>query len=114
MGFRGLKTTVISEGSIPAADSARTSRVKPKFVKFSRRERIWNVRLHARENHLSYALSTLRGTPPTKAIINPLEITEVNPQVRPASSTEVPQTSPRRRRGVVLVEDLKRQNMIRS
>src|ERR1700755_2089959 len=114
MGFRGLKTTVLSEGSVTAANSARTSRVKPRFVRFSRRERIWNVRLHARENHLSYALITLRGIPPTKAIINPLEIREVQPQIRPASSTEVPQTSPLRRRGVVLVEDLKRHNMIRS
>src|ERR1700755_79648 len=96
MGFRGLKKTVISEGSVPAADSARTSRVKPRFIRFSGRERIWNVRLHARENHLSYALSTLRGIPPTKARIIPWEIREVQPQVRPASSTEVPQTSPRR------------------
>src|SRR6201990_892970 len=102
MGFKGLKTAIISEGSIPAVDSARTSRVKPRFVRFSRRERIWNVRLHARENHLSYALSTLRGITPTKAIINPWEIREVQPQVRPASSTEVPQTSPRQRRGSLL------------
>src|ERR1051325_1171031 len=102
MGFRSLKTTVISEGSVPATDSARTSRVKSRFVRFSRRERIWNVRLHARENHLSYALSTLRGIPPTKAIIIPWEIREVQPQVRPVSSTEVPQTSPRRRRGSFL------------
>src|ERR1044072_1394632 len=57
MGFSSVKTTVISEGSVPATDSARTSRVKPRFVRFGRRERIWNVRLHARENHLSYALS---------------------------------------------------------
>ena len=46
--------------------------------------------------------STLRGIPPTKAIINPWDIREVQPQVRPASSTEVPQTSPRRRRGSFL------------
>src|ERR1700755_170113 len=102
MGFRGLKTTVISEGSFPAADSARTSRVKPRFVRFIRRERIWNVRFHARENHLSYALSTLRDIPSTKAIIIPWEIREVQPQVRPASSTVVPQTSSRRRRGSFL------------
>src|ERR1700755_1505380 len=102
MGFRGLKTTVISEGSVTASDSARTRRVTPRFVRISRRERIWNVRLHARENHLIYALSTLRGITPTKAIINPWEIREVQPQVRPASSTEVPQTSPRRRRGSFL------------
>src|ERR1700755_2987407 len=99
MGFRGLKTTVISEGSVTASDSERTRRVKLRFVRFSRRERIWNVRLHARENHLIYAFSTLRGIPPTKAIINPWEIREVQPQVRPASSTEMPQTSPRRRPG---------------
>ena len=34
-------------------------------------ERIWNVRLHARENHLSFALCTLRGIPPTEAKIIP-------------------------------------------
>src|ERR1700755_1954065 len=102
MGFRGLKTTVISQGSVPAADTARTSRVKQRFVRFSRWERIWNVRLHARENHFSYALSTHRGIPPTKAIIIPWKIREVQPQVRPASSIEVPQTSPRRRRGPFL------------
>src|ERR1044072_3879962 len=99
MSFRSLKTTVISEGSIPTADSARTSRVKPRFVRFSRRERIWNVRLHARENHLGYTLSKLRVTPPTKAIIIPCKIKEVQPQVKLVSSTEVPQTSPRRRMG---------------
>src|ERR1044072_1474468 len=102
MSFRSLKTTVISEGSIPTADSARTSRVKPRFVRFSRRERIWNVLLHARENHLGYTLSTLRGAPATKAIIIPWEIREVQPQVRPVGSTEVPQTSPRRRLGPFL------------
>src|ERR1700755_2350408 len=99
MSFRSLKTTVLSEDSIPTADSTRTNRVKPRFVRFSRRERIWNARLHARENHLGYTLSTLRGTPATKAIIVPWEIRDVHPQVRPVSSTEVPQTSPRRRRG---------------
>src|ERR1051325_8961408 len=102
MSFWSLKTTVIPEGSIPAVDSTRTSRVKPRFVRFSRRERIWNVRLHARENHLGYMLSTLRGTPATKAIIIPCEVREVQPQVRPVGSTEVPQTSPRRRQGPFL------------
>src|ERR1044072_3580792 len=102
MGFRGLKTTVISEGSVVAADSVKTSRVKLRFFRFSRKEKIWNVRLHARENYLSYALSTLRGIPPTKAIIIPWEIRELQPQVRPVNSTEVPQTSPRRRRGPFL------------
>src|ERR1700755_675841 len=97
MSFRSLKTTVISEGSNPTADSTRTSRVKPRFVRFSRRERIWNVRLHARENHLDNAFCTLRGTPVTKAIIIPWEIREVQPQVRTVNSTEMPQTSPRRR-----------------
>src|ERR1700755_1122770 len=79
-----------------------TSRVKPTFGRFSRRERIWNVRLHARENHLGNAFCTLRGTPATKAIIIPWKIREVQPQVRPVGSTEVPQTSPRRRRGPFL------------
>src|ERR1700755_1452792 len=102
MSFRSLKTTVISEGSIPTANSARAIRVKPRFVRFSRKERIWNVRLHARENHLGYTLSILRGILPTKAIIIPWEIREVQPQVRPVSSTEVPQTSPHRRRGPFL------------
>src|ERR1044072_4052983 len=78
MSFWSLKTTVIPEGSIPAADSTRTRRVKPRFVRFSRRERIWNVRLHARENHLGYALSTLRGTPPTETVIIPWKIREYN------------------------------------
>src|ERR1700755_2964722 len=102
MSFRSLKTTVIPEGSIPVADSTRTSRVKPRFVRFSRREIIWNVRLHARENHLGSAFCTLRGTPYTKAIIIPREIEEVRPQVRPAWGTEVPQTFPFNRRGSFL------------
>src|SRR6201990_1365909 len=102
MSFWSLKTTVIPEGSIPAADSTRTSRVKPRFVRFSRRERIWNVRLHARENHLGYALSTFRGTSPTETVIIPWKIREVQPQVRPVSGTEMPETSPRRRRGPFL------------
>ena len=85
MGFRGLKMTVISEGSVPAADSARTSRVKLRFSRVSRRERIWDVRLRARENHLSYAISTLRWIPLTKAIIIPWEIREVQPQVQLAA-----------------------------
>ena len=55
VSFWSLKTTVIPEGSIPVADSTRTRRVKLRFVRFSRRERIWNVCLHARENHLSNA-----------------------------------------------------------
>src|SRR6201990_448034 len=71
MRFWSLKTTVVPEGSIPEADSTRTSRVKPRFIRVSGRERICNVRLHARENHLSYALCTLRGTPPTETVIIP-------------------------------------------
>src|ERR1044072_8339026 len=102
MSFWSLKTTVIPEGSIPAADSTRTSRVKPRFVRFSRRERIWNVRLHARENHFGYALCTLRGTPPTETVIIPGKITEVHPQVRPVSGTKIQKPSPRRRRGPFL------------
>src|ERR1044072_952757 len=102
MSFRSLKTTVLSEGSIPTADSTRASRVKPRFVRFSRRERIWNVCLHARENNLGYTLSTLRGTPATQAIIIPLEIREVQQQVRPVGTTEVPQPPPPRRRGLFL------------
>ena len=38
MSFWSLKTTVIQEDSITASDSMRTSRVKPRFVRFSRRE----------------------------------------------------------------------------
>src|ERR1700755_3628934 len=98
MSFWGLKTMVIPEGSIPTADSVRTSRVTPRFVGFSRRERKWNVRLHAGENHLSNAFCTLRGTPPSEAIIIPWEIKEVRPQVRPACGTEMPQTFPLNRR----------------
>src|ERR1044072_7985619 len=110
MGFRALKTIVISEGSVPAADSARTSRVKLRFSRVSRRERIWDVRLRARENHLSYAISTLRWIPLTKAIIIPWEIREVKPQVQLAA--RVPKTSPRRRRGSFLRKTW-RQNKIR-
>src|ERR1700755_3456948 len=102
MSFRSLKTTVIPEFSIPVVDGTRTIRVKPRFVRFSRRERIWNVRLHARENHLSYALCTLRGTPPTETVIIPWKIREVQPHVRPVSGTEMPETSPRRWRGPFL------------
>src|ERR1700755_1761710 len=102
MSFKSLKTTAISEGNIPPADSTRTSRVKPRFVRFSRRERIWNVRLHARENHLRNAFYTLRGTPPTEAIIILREIKKVRPQVRPACGTKVPQTFPFIRRGSFL------------
>src|ERR1700755_1647100 len=98
MSFRSLKTTVIREGSVPVADSTRTSRVKPRFVRFSRRKRVWNVHLKARENHLGNAFCTLRGTPLTEAIIIPLGIEEVRPQVRPACGTEVSQTFPFNRR----------------
>ncbi|KAL7634082.1 UNVERIFIED_CONTAM: hypothetical protein RMT77_015410 [Armadillidium vulgare] len=69
MSFWVLKKMVFLEGSIPAADSTRTSRVKPRFVGFSGRKRIWNICLHAGVNHLCYALSTLRGTPPIEAVI---------------------------------------------
>src|ERR1700755_3132500 len=102
MRFWSLKTTVVPEGSIPAADSTRTSRVKPRFIRFSGRERIWNVRLHARENHLSYALCTVRGTPPTETVIIPWKIRKVEPQFRPVRGTEMPETSPHRRRGLFL------------
>src|SRR6201990_3346727 len=100
--FWSLKTTVIYEGSISAEDSTRTSRVQQRFIRFSGRERMWNVRLHARENHLSYELSTLRGTPPTETVIIPWKIRKVRPQVRPVSGTEMPETSPRRWRGPFL------------
>src|ERR1700755_1522980 len=102
MSLWNLKTLVIPEGSIPAVDSTRTSRVKPRFVRFSRMERIWNVCLHARENHLGNAFCTLRGTSPTEEIIIPREIKEVRPQVRPACGTEMPQTFHFRRRGSFL------------
>src|ERR1700755_1704296 len=98
MRFWSLKTTVVPEGSLAAADSTRTSRIKPRFIRFSGRERIWNVRLHARENHLSYALCTFRGTPTTETVILPLKIRKVRPQVRPVSGTEMSETSPHRRR----------------
>ena len=78
MSFISLKTMVISESSIQMADSVRTSRVKPKFIRFSRRELIWNVCLHARENHLGYTLSTLQGTPPMKEIIIPWKSEKYN------------------------------------
>ena len=102
MSFWSLKATVIPEGSVPAADSTRTGRIKPRLISFSWREREWNVRLHAGKNNLSYALSTLRGIPPAEAVIIPREIKEVRPQVRPVCSTEMPKTSPRRRRGSLL------------
>ena len=73
-----MNTTVIPEGSIPAANSTRTSRVKTRFDRFSRRERIWNVRLHARENHLGYAVCTLRGTPPKETAIITWKIRKYN------------------------------------
>src|ERR1700755_137895 len=114
MGFRGLKTTVISEGSVTASDSARTRKVKSRFVRFSRRERIWNVRLHARENHLIYALSTLRGDPShesnNQSMGNQRSTTASQTSKQHRNATNV--SSPKA--GVVLVEDLKRQNMIRS
>ena len=75
--FKSLKTTVIPEGSIPAVNSVRTSRVKPRFVGFSRRERIWNVRLHARENHVFYALCTFRATLIVEIVIIPWKIRKV-------------------------------------
>ena len=62
-------------------------------------ERIWNVRLHARENHISFALCAVPGTPLTEAIIIQWEIRELQPQVRPICGTEMPETSPRRKRG---------------
>src|ERR1044072_1637968 len=99
VSFWSLKTTVFPEGSIPAANRTRTSRVKPRFIRFSRRERIWNIRLHARENHLRYALFTLRDTPLTETVIIPWKIKKVRPQVRQVSGTEIPETSPRQKRG---------------
>ena len=62
-------------------------------------ERIWNVRLHVRENHLRYALFTLRGTTLTETVIIPWKIKKVRPQVRQVSGTEMPETFPRRKRG---------------
>ena len=106
-----MKTTVFPEGSIPAANSTRTSRVKPRFVRFSRRERIWNVRLHARENHLRYALFTLRGTPLTKTVIISWKIRKFNHM---SDQLVVPKCQKRllAESGAVLVEDLKRWNKI--
>src|SRR6201990_1751737 len=111
MSFWSLKTTVVPEGSIPAADSTRKNRVKSRFVRFSRRERIWNVRLHPKENHLGYTLCTLRWPSPTETVIIPWEIRKVQPQVRPVSGTEMSETL-LIEGGGVLAEDLKRQDKI--
>ena len=102
---------VISEGSIPAMDSVRTSRVKPKFVRFSRKERIWNVRLHDRENHIRYALFTLRGTPLTETVIIPWKIRKYD---RKSDKLVAPKCQKRllAESREVLVEDLKRWNKI--
>src|SRR6201990_3490393 len=89
---------VILECNIPEADRARTSRVKPRFVRFSRRERKWNVRLHYKENHLGNAFCTSRD-PTHKAIIILWEIKEVRPKVHLSCGSEMPQAFPFNRRG---------------
>src|ERR1700755_78489 len=101
MIFWSSKTTVVSEGSIPAANSMRTSRVKPRFVRFSRRERIWNVLLPPcqRESSRLCALHMQRDSSHGNGIIL-YKIRKVQQQVRPDRDTEMPETSTSRRRGV--------------
>ena len=59
---------------VPITDSTRASCVKPGFGRFRSRERMRNVRLHARHYHLCYALSTQRRVSVTEAVIIPRKI----------------------------------------
>ena len=66
--------TVPFVSSLSIFDSTRTSKVKPGLFSFNIRESVRNVLLHARDNHLCYALSTRRRISDMDAIFIPRKI----------------------------------------
>lgn len=58
MTFFSLKTIEIPEGNINAVNCTRTWRVEIRYVNFNWREKLWNVRQYAWENHLCQHFST--------------------------------------------------------
>ena len=72
-------------------DITRTSRVKPELFSFNIRESMRNVLLHARDNHLCYALGTKIRISDMEAIIIPRKIRIVLPQILPLSRVEMPE-----------------------
>ena len=91
---RRWKVTAPFESRLSITDSTRTSRVKPRLVRFGGRERMWNVCLHGIDYHLCYAFGTKRRISVTEAIIIPREISKVPPQVLPPSRGKMPIASP--------------------
>ncbi|MPC69950.1 hypothetical protein E2C01_064182 [Portunus trituberculatus] len=71
--------------------STRTSCVKPRFRMFRLREKMRNVRLHARHYHPCYAFSTKRWVFDTKTVIIQGKISIIPPQVPPSSRGKTPE-----------------------
>ena len=71
-------------------DNTRASCVKSGFGRFRSRDRMRNVRFHARHYHLYYALSTQRRVFVTEAVIIPRKISIIAPQVSPTSRGKMP------------------------
>ena len=70
-------------GLLSVMYSMRTGCVKPRFGGFRTRERVRNVRLHARHYHLYYAFCTQRRVSDTEAVVIPRKVSIVAPQVPP-------------------------------
>ena len=83
--------------SLSIIDSTRISRAKPVLFSFSIRESRRNVYLHARDNHLGYALCPKRRISDIEAIIIPRKIRTVLPQILPLSRVEMPEAPLHRR-----------------
>ena len=79
MSFSRCMATVLFVSRPSIFDSTRTSRIKPDLFSFSIKESVRNVRLHAKDNHLCYALGTKRKISDTKAIIISRKIRIVQP-----------------------------------
>ena len=88
------KAQVHFVGHLSIMDSTRASCVKPGFGRFRSRERMRNVRLHARHYHLCYALSTQRWIPDTEAVIISRKIGIIPPQVSPTRRDKTPKAPP--------------------
>ena len=98
MSFSRWIAMVPSVSCLSIFDSTRTSKVKvkPGLFSFSIRESVRNVWLHARENHLCYALSIKRRISDMETIIMPWIIRIVLPYVLPLSRVEIPEAPPLR------------------
>ena len=96
MIFRRWLAAVPFVSCLSIMDSTRASRVKPRFTSFRIRESVWNVCLHARDNHLRYAFCTKRWVSDTEAIVIPWKIRIVPPKVTPLSRGIMPEAPPLR------------------